>query len=203
MLSKAVEYENSKAIKFILSNPGQDINSPAYSYYPVLFYACKKNIGRDLIDLICKYPGFNINVKDKRHGVNVFDLCMSFGNFYITEYILKNFPNLRVDSYTTLFFYALHMNHLYTLKIALKYILKRNKKLSGNKFISDIKSSFGNNPDFSEKMIDEFRSIVIELGYPCPEMKEEEEDDDDDFKEILKLLNNHITGSMINNNFFK
>lgn len=161
ILSQTIDNENPKAIQIILSIPDIKINIPAYINYPIFFLACRKNIDVKSIDLICNYPGFEINTHDKKTNITAFDMAFDKGNFYTIEYILKKFPEVETFSLSTVIYKALQENHLYTVKITLKHFIEKDKSISVAKIINDIKNSFTDVDD----IIKNLRNIVDELGY--------------------------------------
>lgn len=194
ILSKAIENENTNGIHKVLSHENIRINEPAFSYYPSLFVACKKCIDLKSIDLICNYPSFDISTTDDHYHVSAFELAMSMGNFYITEYMLNKFPEqIHPHSLTTLFFYALNNNHLYTLKVALKFFMKKDEKFTYQKIVKDIIKSFKNDDDYKSQYIDTIKSIITELGYDCSKFEEEEEEEEfTDLDELIELIAKHL-----------
>lgn len=188
-LSKALEYENSNAIQMILSNKNIHINEAAFSHYPAFFIMCKRAIDLKTVDLICNYPNFNINKKDDVNNITAFDLAMSSGNFLVTEYILKKFPNVDINSLFSLIYYTLFNNHLYTLKIALKYYMKRNEDLKPEKIVHKFIKNFGDDDSFKPEFITKLKNIFVELGFKYTENHENEEEDESlDLDDINSLL---------------
>lgn len=154
----AIEERNTKAIEILLENNEIDINAKAFNDFSPLCFAIAIRSDMKIIDLLCKNNA-DMNLRDTRYGLCVFDIAISRNNFYAINFLI-NHPNYQQNSnFNDLFLFCLREKYFYTFKLILKYFIDTNKDASLDELTIIIETVFSH----LKETCDEFKKICDEI----------------------------------------
>lgn len=161
MLDVAVKQRNYKAVEILLNDPKIDIESHSGNDLLPFHIACAYFADVKVLDMFIKNPKFDINKKDLGFP-SAFSLAAVKGNFYAIEFIMKKFPYYDEKDVSQLIYYCFGQKFLMAMKMLLKFILKKNKEIDGQKIIESLANEFGSIHDEFYNTLQEY---LLELNF--------------------------------------
>lgn len=162
VLGRAIDNENANVIEFLLMNKQIDVNKDAFNKFPPLMFACGNYADMKIIKLIANHPDVNVNLRDGRYDVNAFEISVSRGNLYATQYLIENYSKIETRSYSILLQFSLKKRYLKTLKVILKHYFEIEQNVEYEKLIKSIKDKDFNN-ELKDDYFDDFKIIFDEI----------------------------------------
>lgn len=165
LIINAIRKENINVVGMFLNNPLFDVNSHGNGNYHPLIYVCSLHSEIRMLDMFCKHPKINIDLKSHVFNVTAFQMSVTRGNTYAIDYFVMNsLVNLTQDSLNVLFFYCIANKLFYSFRITLKHFLSKNGKC---KTINEIVGCFERTATvlngFKNEFIDIFKNAIKEL----------------------------------------
>lgn len=135
ILVRSIEEHNTNAVEALFQKDELDIVSPGSKYFSAFQIAVSLRVDLKIIELFCNHPDFDINWTDERYHVSAYQLCITKGNSYGTEYLFNNIQNINDWDSSVLISYCIENDILMTLKILLKHYFKLDKSVKDDDII--------------------------------------------------------------------
>lgn len=161
-LTKAIENYNLKAVEILFKYPGLKYKTSLFDDFSPLHVACIYFSDLKIIDLICKDKNPSINCRISDDIQTPIFYAADCGNFYAIQKLIELCFEKEKRHYYDLCFVCLFGNHLFTLKVLLKYYFEHEKK-NIDVFIKEFIDFCSNDNDYKKEYPDIIRQIYNEL----------------------------------------
>lgn len=162
ILGNAINENNTRAVEILMENRQIDVNKNAFKKFPPLIFAIGSYVDMKIVDLLCRHPEININLRDGRWGVSSFEISVSRGNFYSFKYLTENYEKLEAKSYGCLFFFALKLRFLQTLRLLMQFYFKKGENDSYDVIEKSVKN-FKFDASYRDEYLDDLKNVYNEL----------------------------------------
>ena len=160
LLGSAIKRNNSIAVGILLQNERIDVNKKCMDKFIPLMTAVGCFSDMKIVEMICKHPNLDVNLRDEKFGINSFELSVSRGNVYSLKYLIENFKNLEINCFGCLFLFTLKSHLRKTCQILLKYYLVDNNSTYDE--IADMIKACSHGSNCRDEYLNDFKIIYDE-----------------------------------------
>ena len=133
--------------------------------YSPLYYSCAFFCDLKIIKMLCNHPNIEVDCRDQRNSLTVFQMALSRGNAYAVKYLTENYQNIeQAEQFSELASFSLEKNHLLSLKFLIHFFKKKyNNSKSFNDLIAHFREFLCNLPQYDQRYSTEFDQIIDEI----------------------------------------